>query len=181
MRPSKREHILNTAIGIVDAKGLEALTYDSLAEATGVSKSGLVYHFPSRHGLMLAIHEHLAQLWEEELQSHAGGPAEKVSASTRLRALVASLSHQASRADLLVQLDAISHEDYQRVWLSVDHRWLPDPAEIGRSADATSAYLVVVAAEGLWLHDFVHFYSLSSAQRAALTTAILDRIPTSYA
>lgn len=49
MRPSKREQILETAVEMIDADGLEAVTYDSLSQATGVSKSGLIYHFPSRH------------------------------------------------------------------------------------------------------------------------------------
>lgn len=48
MRTSKKGHLLLTAIGIVDKHGLEALTYESLAEASGLSKSGLIYHFPSR-------------------------------------------------------------------------------------------------------------------------------------
>lgn len=54
MRTSKKEMILRTAIDYIGEYSLETLSYDSLAEATGLSKSGLIYHFPSRHALLLA-------------------------------------------------------------------------------------------------------------------------------
>lgn len=177
MRPSKREQILETAVEMIDADGLDAVTYDSLSQATGVSKSGLIYHFPSRHELMLGVHRHLAEEWERELVDAAGAPAADVSPTARLRALVLSLSGSATRADLLVQLDAASHPDFENVWREVDRRWSPAPEEVGSDPAVDSAYLVLLAAEGLWLHDHAHLYSLTPEQRTSLTEAILGMIP----
>ncbi|AGP31849.1 TetR/AcrR family transcriptional regulator [Corynebacterium terpenotabidum] len=182
MRTSKRDLILDAAVGIIAAAGIDAVTYESLAEAAGMSKSGMVYHFPSRRDLLLGIHRHLAARWEQELEEAAGGAASEVDAMTRLRAVVKTLSHSATRAELMVQLDVGTDPEFAEVWVAVDQRWIPSAAELtvgGPAGDlARVAYLVQLAADGLWVHDHVH-RSLTAAQREVLTTALLEMIPES--
>ena len=64
-RPSKGEQtraaILDAALAIASKLGLEGLTIGSLADATGMSKSGLFAHFGSREDLQLAVLDHAAQ------------------------------------------------------------------------------------------------------------------------
>ena len=72
MRRSKRDLILAQAVDLIAADGLAGLSFDSLATATGLSKSGIIYHFPSRHELLLGVHTHLAGLWERELEELTG-------------------------------------------------------------------------------------------------------------
>lgn len=50
-----RAAILDAGVRIVSQAGLEGLTIGTLAEATGMSKSGLFAHFGSREELMLAV------------------------------------------------------------------------------------------------------------------------------
>jgi len=52
-----RAAILDAGFHIVSKAGLEGLTIGSLAEATGMSKSGLFAHFGSREELLLAVLE----------------------------------------------------------------------------------------------------------------------------
>jgi AcrR family transcriptional regulator len=67
--PSKGEQtrttILDEALKVASKLGLEGLTIGSLAEATGMSKSGLFAHFGSREDLQLAVLEHAAQRYGE--------------------------------------------------------------------------------------------------------------------
>jgi AcrR family transcriptional regulator len=79
-----RATILDRALDIASRLGLEGLTIGSLAEATGMSKSGLFAHFGSREELQLAVLEHGAHRFGEQVLVPAvaigrGGP--------RLRAL----------------------------------------------------------------------------------------------
>jgi AcrR family transcriptional regulator len=60
-----RTAILDEALKIASRLGLEGLTIGSLAEATGMSKSGLFAHFGSREDLQLAVLEHGAQRYGE--------------------------------------------------------------------------------------------------------------------
>lgn len=70
-RPTKGEQtrtaILDQALRIASRLGLEGLTIGSLADATGMSKSGLFAHFGSREDLQLAVLEHAAQLYGEKV------------------------------------------------------------------------------------------------------------------
>jgi len=53
-----RAAILDQALRIVSKAGLDGLTIGTLAEATGLSKSGLFAHFGSREELLLAVLAH---------------------------------------------------------------------------------------------------------------------------
>ena len=53
-----RATILDQALRIVSRAGLDGLTIGTLAEATGLSKSGLFAHFGSREELLLAVLAH---------------------------------------------------------------------------------------------------------------------------
>lgn len=138
MRTSKKDLILDAAVGLIEASGMDAVTYEALAEAAGMSKSGMVYHFPSRRDLLLGIHRHLAAEWEREMEAVAGGAAGDVDAATRLRAVVMTLSHAATRAELLLQLDAAAEPEFAAPWDEVDQRWVP-PVPSVDAVDAVDA------------------------------------------
>lgn len=86
MRTNKKDLLLATALSIVESDGLAALTYDSLSAASGISKSGLIYHFPTRHQLLVELNTSAARTWTRELEAAAGGPASKVSLRQRMHA-----------------------------------------------------------------------------------------------
>jgi AcrR family transcriptional regulator len=60
-----RAAILDEALKVASRLGLEGLTVGSLADATGMSKSGLFAHFGSREEMQLAVLEHFAQRYSE--------------------------------------------------------------------------------------------------------------------
>src|SRR5258708_30131216 len=70
-KPTKAEQtrvpILAEALKIASKLGLEGLTIGSLADATGMSKSGLFAHFGARGDLQLAVLEHAAQRYGERV------------------------------------------------------------------------------------------------------------------
>src|SRR5579885_1628843 len=91
MAPTKGEQtraaILDAALAISSRLGLEGLTIGTLADATGMSKSGLFAHFGSREDLQLAVLEHAAQRYGEKVFQ----PALKIGRGLpRLRALFES-------------------------------------------------------------------------------------------
>jgi AcrR family transcriptional regulator len=70
-KPTKGEQtrtaILDEALRIASKIGLEGLTIGGLAEATGMSKSGLFAHFGSREDLQLAVLDHGAKRYGEQV------------------------------------------------------------------------------------------------------------------
>lgn len=47
----------------VAEQGLSAVTVDAVAEQAGITKGGLLYHFPSRTALLSGVYEQLAADW----------------------------------------------------------------------------------------------------------------------
>ena len=62
-----RHAILTAAANLATEEGLETLSIGRLAEATGMSKSGLFAHFGSKEELQIATVEHAASLFVDEV------------------------------------------------------------------------------------------------------------------
>jgi len=62
-----RHAILDTAAALATQEGLEPLSIARLAEATGMSKSGLFAHFGSKEELQLATVDHAAAMFVAEV------------------------------------------------------------------------------------------------------------------
>ena len=62
-----RTSILEVAAALATEEGLDPLSIGRLAEATGMSKSGLFAHFGSKEELQLATVEHAAKLFVAEV------------------------------------------------------------------------------------------------------------------
>ncbi len=62
-----RHTILDRAAALATEEGLEPLSIGRLAEATGMSKSGLFAHFGSKEELQLATVDHAASVFVEEV------------------------------------------------------------------------------------------------------------------
>ena len=62
-----RQAILSTAARLATEEGLETLSIGRLAEATGMSKSGLFAHFGSKEELQIATVEHAASVFVDEV------------------------------------------------------------------------------------------------------------------
>ena len=62
-----RQAILGTAAALATKEGLAPLSIGRLAEATGMSKSGLFAHFGSKEELQLATVDHAASLFVAEV------------------------------------------------------------------------------------------------------------------
>ncbi|MEK1870378.1 MAG: helix-turn-helix domain-containing protein, partial [Ensifer adhaerens] len=56
-RETARDRILTAAEAIVVGKGVSSLTFDEVAEQTGLSKGGILYHFASKDALVRAMVE----------------------------------------------------------------------------------------------------------------------------
>lgn len=169
MRTSKRDTILQAALSVVETKGVTALTYESVAAASGLTRGGLLYHFPSRDAMILALHEHQAQRWDDEMMHALGKEREEASQDERLAAYARVSARSVTGPELLLMLEASTDSELSKPWKRVITRWIPDPASIDptdpRALQKMVAYL---AADGLWLSESVGAAPLPHELRAAL-------------
>jgi AcrR family transcriptional regulator len=76
-----RQAILATSAKLATVEGLRGLTIGGLAEATGMSKSGLYAHFGSKEELQLATIDAANEIFQAEVVAPAtasGGPIERI-------------------------------------------------------------------------------------------------------
>src|SRR6516162_8554468 len=62
-----RSVVLEAAVALASVDGLEAMSLARLADAAGVSKSGLFAHWPDKEILQLAVIEQAVRQWMEEV------------------------------------------------------------------------------------------------------------------
>ena len=73
-RPSQRDRILDAYTDLVVTSGPETVTLDAVAGAAGVSKGGLLYHFPNKEAMISVLLERLDRLLAEDLAAMAAAP-----------------------------------------------------------------------------------------------------------
>lgn len=159
MRTNKKQQLLANAMDIVESDGLQGLTYDSLSTATGTSKSGLIYHFPSRRALEVELNKYSASLWTQALEDIAGAPPQQLDLPLRLKAIVINQSTSARRADLFLTLQSLPDPEIRRIWTDAWQPWSEGIAE------NSAALFILTLADGLWTSDHVNPTPLSATER----------------
>ncbi len=175
MRQSNKKAILDAAVTVIESEGITAVTFDSVAAAAGLTRGGILYHFPSRDDLIRALHEHLAGEWERQLTEVCGKSSTEASPAERLTAYIRAAAMSASRAELLMLVESRGTENYQH-WADVLMRWTPQPSghEFGTANDA--ARLALLAADGLWVNDAITQQPLTPEQRTHTVETIVSQL-----
>jgi AcrR family transcriptional regulator len=62
LRPSSRNLILDVAAQIASDHGASQLTIDAVAKRAGISKGGVMYHFPSKDDMLSALVDRVTQV-----------------------------------------------------------------------------------------------------------------------
>ncbi|EEP69778.1 TetR family transcriptional regulator [Micromonospora sp. ATCC 39149] len=179
MRPSKRILILDAALRVIERDGVTAVTYETVAEEAGITKAGVVYHFPTREALLHAARERLATHWENAMTSAAGGPAETLSEAQRLAAYATVTAQAATRAELELALHHNTTEPATSApFIDVMNRWTPPlPHTPPLTTDQIRALIARLAADGLWLHETLTGTLMPDQMRRYLAQHIADLVP----
>jgi AcrR family transcriptional regulator len=172
MRPSSRTEIIEAALRVVDAEGDVDITYDSVAKETGLSKAGLMYHFPTKEALMVGVMEHVVARWQDELVATLGTPLEESTLADRVRAFVCFAGEGGvTQGEFVVFAEAVRRPALSAPWLAYLRTWFgfgDDPA-------ALPLLMVWLAANGMWIAEATGILTVTADQRRELL-AMLDRL-----
>lgn len=176
MRQSNRRKILEGAVAVVQREGVTSVTLDSVALEAGLTKGGLMYHFRTRDALLLAIHQHLAEHWEASLERIAGKASQDATIEERLAAYARVTTQSATRAELLLILEATTSPAYVEPWTDVLARWTPPPVEALSDPTALARFIARLAADGLWMYDSMSNEPLPPALRRLVAEHIVHAV-----
>ncbi|WP_340537125.1 TetR/AcrR family transcriptional regulator [Nocardioides sp. GXZ039] len=174
-RPSARPKLIEAALRVVAERGVTALTLDAVAEEAGVTKRGLIYHFPNKHALMVGIHEELAARVERDLVAATGGDPEGASLVDRTRGYVRASLESMTNVELPLIMEAANEPEWMAPWVRVYRRWFPEDGQPVEDLDDRSLRCLVarMAADGTWGYESILPSPMSPEARERLTAAIL--------
>ncbi len=173
------DKILDAAEAVVVRQGIAHLTLDAVAAEAGVSKGGLLHHFPAKDRLVEALVTRCAENWRELfMTAYARTP---VGPGRMARALVdACLSdgdvwteqlRRSSSAVFVALAQNPSLIEPMRAVYSDLHRLVAEdalPPGVGET--------VVLVLDGLWLNFVLQLIPVDQALMARMRTA-LDNLP----
>lgn len=176
LRSSKRDLILDSIMTIVDRDGIRGLTFDAVAAETGITRGGLIYHFPSREALVQAAHQRAAAAWESMLVEKLGKEREAATTDERLAAYVmVATENAAGRADLALLLESAMDAAMGALWLEAYDRWV-DPAPDLDDENSIRVFIARLAADGLWMHDALLSRPLPQDAKDRISQRIVEMI-----
>jgi AcrR family transcriptional regulator len=172
-RAGARERILEAGCAIAAESGVAAVTLDAVADYAGVSKGGLLYHFPSKEALVAGMVDELCRAFADI--AGAAARADPVPTGRSARAYLAASAGelwQSNRWLALVGALVISPGLLDSWRAGVVAGRLADEAE---DTDPVAAAIVRLAADGLWLAGVLGLPAPGPQLRAAIL-ADLDQV-----
>ncbi|WP_299535957.1 TetR/AcrR family transcriptional regulator [uncultured Streptomyces sp.] len=151
MVTNAKRRILDGALDLLRADGGGSITLDAAAKQVGLTKPGLMYHFPTKEALMKAVVGHVADQWEALMGEYLGEPLETAPAHRRISAYVeAALAGRYDSADFAIFTEALYRDDLTETWVRRFEPWLtlPDDLPAQERARLTAARLL---ADGYWM------------------------------
>lgn len=172
MTSNARNRILDGALELLRTEGGGAITLDASAKQVGLTKPGLMYHFPTKDALMCGVVEHVADRWEALLLARLGGPPESAVAHERIRAYVeVTMTAPFDRADFVIYSDVHYRAPLTEIWQRRLAPWLALPADLPATERArlTAARM---AADGYWTAAATGVFPVSEGDRAAFGSVL---------
>ena len=155
MAKDARQRILQAAKTLAEShdsvQGV-TISLESVALQAGITKPGLMYHFPSKEALMVGLVDHAAEHWSWLLSNHTGSASEELNSFDRHRAYVAvATTAEVSRADYWIFSDALYHPKLAQSWSRHLAPWFDTTG-----LDAPAISLLTAArfcADGAWMSE----------------------------
>lgn len=175
-RPA-RERLLDAAERAVLETGAGHLTLDAVAKFAGVSKGGLLHHFPSKDSLLEAMLERYLNEVETQVAARCARRGGTLTAVEQFRERVRVLLelHPDRRAAGAALVAASADKPELMAQCRADYRHLLDeltelPGGFERSA------LVLLAVDGLLLGELLRLSPYTPEERARLVKALLKAV-----
>lgn len=188
-KEARREQLIEATLIALERKGLPALTLADVAEAAGLSRGIVNFHFESKDRLILATLQHLSaeydRNWREALAGAGPGAAE------RMRALIAAdfaetvCTPSRTAAWFALSSEAAARPAYRDLCWARDDAYLDAIRELctalqpkgGAGIDAASLAMALYAMqEGLWLRLMLGNGEIRRGQAQAIALGMLGRL-----
>jgi AcrR family transcriptional regulator len=176
MRPA-RDRLLDAAERLVAEMGAAHLTLDAVAKFAGVSKGGLLYHFPSKESLLEGmLTRHLAEVEARvatRLAERGGRPTRAEVFRERIRVLL-ELRPERPAVGAAVVAASADNPALMAGCRVVYRELLDEFSKLPGGFERTAT--VLLAAQGLLLAELLHLSPYTPEERERVVAALLKAI-----
>lgn len=171
-KSSARERIIDAAEHIVLDKGASHMTMDAVAAKAGVSKGGLIYHFPSQRDLLQAMLNRFIDRVETRMADARAklpeSPVRNIKAYVHAWFTLGSEYRRTASA----LLATITREPELLETVRQKHRAVL--AEIIEAApNPEQAMVLSLATEGMWMSELLGISPLADSERGRVMESLL--------
>jgi AcrR family transcriptional regulator len=169
-----RERILEAAERVVGEVGAARVTLDGVAQAAGVSKGGLLYHFPSKEALLGALAKRYVEGMTDCIEQAKSGMGE--TEGRDLKACIVGILEQQPRTKMLgmgAALFATAANDLTLLEVIRD-RIAQYMQQLEKSnVDFARAAVITLAIDGLMMRESLRISSFTDEQRELVVKELL--------
>jgi len=174
-----RERVLEAAERVVGDIGAARLTLDAVAQAAGVSKGGLLYHFPSKESLLSALAQRYVDSMQYCIETAKGGlEGER---ALELKACIVGILGDDPRTKAMgAALLAAAASDLTLLEV-IRESIARYTAEVAASkAHFARAAVVALAVDGLKMRESLRISSFTAQQREDIVNELLKIADEAY-
>ena len=164
-----KQKLLKAATQVVREKGASSLTLDAVAKQAGVSKGGLLYHYPNKTALLAAMITYLNDSFERAIAEQI------VNGMTSWLAAYVAMSfdpQQSQTAESAGMLAAVANDMNLLEPLRQRYKILQQQLEAS-SSDPDFATIVRLAADGLWFAELFGISGLTEERRSQVLARLI--------
>jgi AcrR family transcriptional regulator len=167
-----KEQLLQSAAFIAVERGLGALTLDLVAQRAGVSKGGLIHHFPSKRALVEALFHALLAMFENSVNDYIANDSNPCGRFSRAYVKASAFpKNEPSESKLLgaFALAMSNDENLSVTW----QKWLS--VQMDKHSEDTSSpigRMIRYAADGIWLESCTQ----NSIDNEAVRASVIERL-----
>jgi AcrR family transcriptional regulator len=158
-----REKLIQAAAQLVVSKGINRVTLEQVALEAGVSKGGLLHHFPTKQALLSGLMEQVGKVFKARLEKFMG--LETSDQPGRLaRAYVrASFEYEADELQLTNAIAKVVSE-FPELLLELQEEFAQLDQEMQADGlPAARAIVIRLACDGLWFSELIGVSSLQES------------------
>jgi AcrR family transcriptional regulator len=126
-KPIARDAVLDAFEAVLIEEGERAATLDAVARRAGVSKGGLLYHFPNKEAMIGSLLERLDRLAEAEIGAMKSAP--EGAASYFIKSSLWADTPMDRVFVAATRLAEVAHEETRRRFAGIQQQWLDVLAE----------------------------------------------------
>jgi AcrR family transcriptional regulator len=162
-----KTEILDFAIDVL--RSGESFSQDAVAKKAGLTKPGLIHHFPTKEALTLAVVDRIIDRWLDALQQYADG---RTDSAGRVRAYVEyALSGTFDLSDLALLADVRLREKLCQLWTQRMDPWFGIDAE-GSLEQRAVLRAVRLLADGAWFNESIGIPTMMTKEERIAVRAL---------